>query len=150
MKKYYIIYADKPFNNVCENTATEIDGVIWCDYCKEPTTWEQYQKQRQDKNLKIITEQEMDVLWEQTNTRISDEWEEITADRYDEMLNVLPPVKWTNGGFYICEAYSGELHSFYQQWDKKYYTSIQPIRAKRCDIIKSLKGFIYKNVNSFS
>ena len=33
-------------------------------------------------------------------------WVEVTADRYEEMLNVLPPVEWNKLGFLVGEANS--------------------------------------------
>ena len=42
---------------------------------------------------------------------------EITEERFDEMLNVLPPDNWinysTNESFRICEDLTGELSNFY-------------------------------------
>jgi len=33
-------------------------------------------------------------------------WKPVTQDRYDEMLNVLPPLRWNSLGFLVGEAYS--------------------------------------------
>jgi len=45
--------------------------------------------------------------------------EEIEEDRFDEMLNVLPPDNWinssTNESFRICEDLTGELSNFYMR-----------------------------------
>lgn len=41
----------------------------------------------------------------------------ITAERWEEMLNVLPPMRWRGGGdtesFMICEATTLDLHSIF-------------------------------------
>lgn len=65
---------------------------------------------------------------------ITDDLAEITADRYDEMLNVLPPLKWCtiNGVemFCISEMTTGTYTSQYARYDGKYYTKTVDIMDK--------------------
>mgnify|MGYP001324394886 CR=1 FL=1 len=50
---------------------------------------------------------------------------EITADRWDEMLNVLPPMKWRSGGgaqtFMMCEFTYGIITTIFINRGDKYY-----------------------------
>lgn len=66
------------------------------------------------------------------------DWQEISENFYNDQLNVLPPLKWADGGFFISEATSGLLHDFYQELDGKFYTSLQKITTPRQEIIDSL------------
>jgi hypothetical protein len=54
--------------------------------------------------------------------------EEITAEKYDEMLNVLPPKKWhTTGGlqrFLMSEHWSGPYTSQYATIDGRFFTRV--------------------------
>ncbi|MCR5480114.1 MAG: hypothetical protein K6F27_09705 [Ruminococcus sp.] len=92
------------------------------------------------KGYKIVSESELEELQNLFEASISGHWEEITEEAYNEHLNELPPVSYSNGGFFSLEATTGTLHAFYQQWQGKYYTSLQSIRYKREDIIASLKN----------
>lgn len=90
----------------------------------------------------VLTASEFDALHAAWEESISGDWKEITEEQYEDALNILPPLKWYDGGFFCSEAFSGTLHSFYQRWDKKYYTSLQSIYKDRNAIIKSLQRFI--------
>lgn len=46
---------------------------------------------------------------------------EISEDRYNEMLNILPPMDWKNGSFLLCEATSGTWHQCFLEHGGKYY-----------------------------
>lgn len=49
----------------------------------------------------------------------------ITEDRWDEMLNVLPPMNWRSGSgsesFMICEATALDLHSTFCRIGQQYF-----------------------------
>ncbi len=72
------------------------------------------------------------------------DWCEETEEDYEYSMNVLPPVKWYSGGFYVPEAFSGDMHSFHQKFDGKYFTSLQRIGTERDKIIDSLVDYINK------
>lgn len=73
---------------------------------------------------KVVTWDEFRSL--QRAFYIDDAVTEIIADRYNEMLNVLPPLKWCtiNGVemFCISEMTTGTYTSQYARYDGKYYT----------------------------
>ena len=69
-------------------------------------------------------------------------WTEITKERYDDQLNVLPPVKWFDGGFFISEAYTLNVHPFYQAYNGKYYEAYFALNKPRQEIRKSLVEFV--------
>ena len=78
--------------------------------------------------------------WE--NKNFIGKWKEITEEEYNDALNVLPPVAWYDGGFFISERYTSNISDFYQKYNGRYYTSYQRWSTKREDIIKSLLEFI--------
>ena len=86
----------------------------------------------------VLTSSEFDALMEKWERSLCGDWKEITEQEYDDMLNILPPLKWYDGGFFSSEAFSGALHSFYQKLNGKYYTSLQSIFTDRNEIIRSL------------
>ena len=80
--------------------------------------------------------------WELYKSVICGNWKEITAERYNDMLDSLPPLKWTNGGFFLSEMYNEDISSFFQKWYGKYYESMQSINSPRSDILSELKTCI--------
>lgn len=73
------------------------------------------------------------MTWDELEKVESDYWvspfTEITAEIWDDMLEVLPPMKWHNVSprynvFFIMEATSGHYHSMYlrDRETKKYYS----------------------------
>ena len=69
-------------------------------------------------------------------------WKETTEQQYNEMLNILPPLKWTRGGFFVSEGYTLDIHRFYQEIFDRYYEAYFRINTPRDEILKSLYGFI--------
>lgn len=111
-----------------------IDGV--CPYTKK--TAEDWRAE----GYTVVSSAELDELEKEYNNRIFPDWQEISRDDYEDALNVLPPLKWYNGGFFLSEAYSGLLHGFYQQYNGNYYTSLQSIAASRESILQSLRDYL--------
>lgn len=91
---------------------------------------------------KIISEEEFDKAEIEYHESICNHWEEITEGDYDYALNCLPPMRWYDGGFFVCEAICGNVYMFYQKWLGKYYKSMQFYNTPRDTIIHSLVEFI--------
>ena len=74
-------------------------------------------------------------------------WEEITEERYDEMLGVLPPEAWTvfNGLviWRICEWTHYNITDHYAQYDGKFYGS-----CLRTDNMKNLGKNLLKQIGN--
>lgn len=79
-------------------------------------------------------------------------WEEITPERYDEMLNVLPPEKWKQGLgkdknisiFRMCEYYTGNITEHFiclkTQNDKyRYFSKMESILIDYSMIVKEIE-----------
>ncbi len=48
-------------------------------------------------------------VWVQPDDVTGSVWQEITEDRYDDMLNVLPPVIWLDKGFMVGEPWDHNI-----------------------------------------
>ena len=90
----------------------------------------------------IVTEKEFEVIQEKHLNDMCNNWKEITEDKFEDALNVLPPMRWENGGFFISERYTSDVTNFYQQIGNRYFTSYQRLSYKRDDILDNLKLFI--------
>ena len=92
--------------------------------------------------LTILSCEEFDALWKKKEDALTGDWKEETEDDYEYSLNVLPPLCWTNGGFFVPEAFTGNIYSFHQRYNGKYYTSLQRISTPRSEIMENLKSFV--------
>lgn len=84
------------------------------DGCKIYNNW--------DEVLKLIEDTE--------NRTLLTEWKQISEERYNDMLNCLPPKNRVSGAFMMCEYYTSNITSFYLIVDNKYFT------AQRRDTVK--------------
>lgn len=99
-------------------------------------------EQFQAEGYEVMDEDEFFALYQRFEDGMCGEWKEVTAEEYDEALNVLPPILWYDGGFYIGEAYMSDIHGFYQKYMGRYYTSLQRISTPRNIILESLVKFL--------
>lgn len=93
--------------------------------------------------IKTATNKEIDKLWIKHEEEQRTDWKEITEERFDDMLNVLPPVRYTRLEkgcfFFISEAYSGSNHSCFTQFRGNYYESLRSVKESTDSIYKSLR-----------
>jgi hypothetical protein len=89
-------------------------------------TFEQYNEQKGG-NLKLATSEEIDILFQTHTESLISDFEEVTEESFYDGLECLPPCRWhTHKGvemFYISEAYTDNLHTFYAQLNGKYYSA---------------------------
>ena len=90
----------------------------------------------------VLNDEEYTALTRKYEDSLCGDWKEITEEIFDDMLNVLPPVGWYNGGFFMSERYTGNISSFYQKMNGKYYTSLQRMSTPRQTILEDLQRFI--------
>lgn len=100
-----------PFEG-CAQTFITKDGKI---AYSTAGTFEEYQAQKSDLSLRVISWEEFNALHREYYTR---QFTEITEDQYEEALCELPPLKWHNASeninvFFCAEAMSGDMHSCY-------------------------------------
>ena len=92
----------------------------------------------------IVSDEEFSAKVKEWEDKLCGDWKEISEERYEEMLDILPPVAWYNGGFFMSERFTGNISAFLQKWGGKYYESLQRMSTPRNEIIASLRTFIGK------
>lgn len=108
----------------------------------EAKSFEEYQSLNPDKTFELWDDERLTNEVNKFNISLCDDWQEITEDQYDEMLCVLPPLKWRRDTFFICEATTSNIHGFYCKHGDKYYTSLQPVNKDLDLIMESLKNHL--------
>lgn len=89
-------------------------------------TLEEYRKARPElKDLKEVSDEEMTEMYAVYEQSLVTEPAEVSEERYWEMLEVLPPCRWSKYGgcssFHISERYTGDLVSWFAQCQGKWY-----------------------------
>lgn len=71
--------------------------------------------------------------WDRHEAAVRSEPQEITVDKWDYALNVLPPVSWKNDGdtesFKISERLTGAITAIYVRLGERYFTFNDDIRT---------------------
>lgn len=88
--------------------------------------WKSCKAEYENAKYEVMTFDEF--LQRQKTAMISGDIKETTEERFDEMLNILPPLKWcTIDGvemFCMCEMYTGTYTNQYARIGNKYYTAM--------------------------
>lgn len=116
----YVIRTDKPFQGHCE-TATDGEGVVlW----SQGLTFKEY-CDKNDGCFRLVSEAEFDEMLEAHYDTLKTEPVEITEERFDEMLEVLPPCRWgTVRGiemFHVSERLTGNLVSWFARVGGRFF-----------------------------
>ncbi len=132
--KLYIIDTNKPFSGSVENTITRPPFVDYTDGEK----WGEYKEGKEQNdtalNLELFTYTQLKPMIDNYHNRLITQWAEVTEGRYSYGLECMPPLKWHSlkGGisiFYICEAYTDNIHTAYIQANDgiktKYYSAMR-------------------------
>jgi len=81
-------------------------------------TFDEYKKLKKNDNLIVLTWEELEPFVMNYEKSLQGAWTEITEERWDDMLNVLPPGGWRNLNsrwniVYCIEAYTSSLHTHF-------------------------------------
>jgi hypothetical protein len=87
------------------NSVLELYGCLFTNYSFKPVA-------RDDERL-MPYEELAKKAEEYNNQTYITEIAEVDEERYMEMLEVLPPCRWSNGVFYVSEAMIGSIHSMF-------------------------------------
>lgn len=115
---------------------------------------EEYIASNPDKQLKVITEDEMVQRYLEFTKELQGPYIECTEKHFYDMMEVLPPKRMYNltdtiSMFFVGEAYSGTLHSIYI-YDKlrdKYYTAVRDILMGDAELLEDFLSQT-KNINT--
>ena len=73
------------------------------------------------------------------NDTLLGDWVEITKDRYYEMLEVLPPEKWQNGCFRMCEYMTSNITNHFIQINQRFFEANRRTSDNYTGMIEEIK-----------
>ncbi len=107
-------------------------------------TFEEYNKQKGG-GLKTATIEEMEIIWKKyEENEVLTNFTEITAERYDDLLNCLPPKKWHKYKgleiFFMGECYTSNIYTccIFHPDTQKYYSALRRITETDEELEKTL------------
>lgn len=137
--RLYIIDQSQPFTGSVINSMTclkQFGEPKFVDYMETETTFEDYKKQKGNENLKVITDDELDLLLNEHRKNLCESWTEITEKQYYDMLECVPPLRWRDidkgiNVFAVGECFTMDLytHCIHDRVKNKYYSALRPIRS---------------------
>lgn len=116
----YLIIADKPFSGHAQSALRTDGSVMYTDY-KSVTEYEA------GENIKtrVVGEAELNALIDEHLAGMVTKPERITRERFDEMLNILPPCRWHNADgfevFHVSERLTYSLVSWFAHMGSRYW-----------------------------
>lgn len=120
---------------------TSMHDGIHNDY-EQGETLEELRIRENNPNLNAVSWSEVEALMDKYENDLQTEFEEMTEERYDDLLNCLPPARWKGTRFFISEGYSGSLHQMcFQLENKKYYGALRSIRLSDAEISQQINDF---------
>jgi len=90
----------------------------------------------------VLDDEEFTALVTAHENSLCGHWAEESAENYEDMLCVLPPVAYYNGGFFMSERWTGNISAFHQELNGHYYTSLQRMSTPRPAILADLAAFV--------
>lgn len=135
-REVWLIDESKPFKGYTQSALmSDATGRFFVAYT-DGLTLKEYEAKTSLK-LSMFTDKELDAKLEKYEESLK-KVTETTLERFEDMLNCLPPQRWTNvegyNIFMISEATTGNLHSHYIKKDGKAWE----IMASKFDSIESI------------
>src|SRR5262249_39726746 len=114
----FLIVTSEPFRGIAQSVLTPDGRVAWSgEKGGADLTVEEYQARHPHKTFRVVTSEEMETLERAYIDSLVTEPQEITQERYDYALDVLPPSRFrTVRGvqmFHICERITADLVSWF-------------------------------------
>lgn len=138
-KQFPVIHSNEQFTGSLVTTATLDNGVYYMDLSstlhndnKGPLTLQQYQI-RVTPFVKVTSWAEYDKLTADFEQSLVTMPKVIDSERFNDMLEVLPPCRWHNCGgyevFHVSERLTGDLVSWFAHTGDHYFEFTDTCRA---------------------
>jgi hypothetical protein len=145
-KHLFIIDPTDYKGNIVNTMYVFKDGTEVVSYRKPAMNFAEYKKEKGNENLIAIEEEEYYEKFQEPFLKsLQGDWKEISKERYWDLLECLPPMRWTQGVisfFFMSEADMAYLHAciIKDARDKdnvKYYSALRSIFEKAEDIVNN-------------
>jgi hypothetical protein len=140
--KQYIIRTDKPFTGSVQSFLLEDGRVAYTSL-----TWEEYKDRHPE--MELVSEAALYGLMKKHFDDMCDGYDEITEQRYYELLECLPPKRWKRLSddvfpFFVGEPSAGEVYQLclYHKPSDKYFSKLERISASDEKILNNFEWYL--------
>lgn len=139
----WVIRADKPFSGSVQSVLTAAGKVAYT----KGLTVEEYSAEC-GYPLRVISDAELDGLLASYIDGLVTEPSEITDEKFDYALNVLPPCRWKRVDgvemFYVSELLQADLASWYAKAGGKFFTFNDRAGRPAAEIVAKVRAALNK------
>ena len=136
MTRSFVVRKNEEFSSAYE--AVCYNG--FCECLKYENGQTNYYYEKSDDYLKrfpdyeIISEDERNIRYENHTRKLTADFKIITEERYNDLLEILPPIKWgMNAGiesFFMSEFYTGSITTQCGKWKGLFIEKLVDIKDK--------------------
>lgn len=119
---------------------TSMSDGIHSDY--GGSTLEELRECERNSHLVVVPPERISLLMKRYLRSQCKPFEEITEERYYDLLDCLPPARMGNGWFYVGEPYCGDLYPFCFKAGGRFYKGERPVRMKVEEISRQIKAHV--------
>lgn len=134
----FLIRTDVPFKGNAQSVLLENGTVAWSG----GMTPEEYAKDR-GFTVRVVTDEEMSAMVADHVASLITPPAPITAERWDDMLNVLPPARWHHCYgvelFHVIERITGDLVTWYAKIGDQHFEMNNRVGAKSEDLALAVR-----------
>ncbi len=127
------------FDGVC---LTSMRDDVHDDY--NGLTLEELRERENNPHLIVITPEQIMHKLDQCEKAMMQPFAEITEERYYDLMDCVPPKRMIRNGFFVGEAYSGNLHDLCFRLGKRYFKALRPITLSAKEIACQINEFATK------
>ncbi len=127
------------FDNGC---LTSMRDDVHDDY--NGLTLEELRERENNPHLIAITPELIMHKLDQCEKAMMQPFAEITEERYYDLMDCVPPKRMCRNGFFVGEAYSGNLYDLCFHHGKRYFKALRPITLSDKEIDRQINEFAAK------
>lgn len=158
METYYIVDANEPMPYRVLNSAHyQADGILYADYCTQPTSAQEYIAQEHaEKECEILSSSELQERCNAWKAKVSEEFTRITKKDFWNYLGCVPPARswktYAGWAFAVGEPYVADMHHWCIEIPQKqngnesatYLMVLSSVQANPDDIIHNAINYLSK------
>ena len=127
------------FDGAC---LTSMSDGLHSDYGGE--TLEELCRREDNPHLTDVSPARMTLLLKRYTKALAGPFREITAERYDDLFDCLPPARMGRGWFFVGEPYYGNLYPFCFRSGDRFFHAERSIRLTNEEITRQIREHIEK------
>lgn len=141
----YIVDTSKPFTGSILNSMPFVEeGIQDTTVHYSDKTFREYNKEHGGQLKAMTWEAFEQEYYAPYLSSLCQPFQECTEEHWWNMLECLPPVRWTRieGGeyFFISEAYTANIHACLVKYNGKYYEAQRALTTTTEDIVNEIKS----------